>query len=466
MNNINGSIMQLALNERGETINTYGPRNIYTNVAVDFQTYNFENYKLTLSRNVDKVLPEYLILNLYDNTTTLETIYNYGRNIYINFKIGAQTLLNIPLSILWNLNEPEICDNKLYLKIPFAMFFGDIYIAGLQFREVTFTLVNHTNLVNYVSNYSLLCKTYIGDSQYRRNSLDTSSCCIQQISSLELHVSLENHEDTSDEFKIQTNSFQGFSKGFFIETNNINELNNMRFYINDLIRIDYNRFMIRNKCQRINVNMIFVPFNADIVFNERSFNSFVGSINLSEVIQSTLKLIFDTPRNKVKIYSINMNDYVQRRSEITSSQNIINTHLVEDFTRHSLMHVERIETSNIVNNIVNEIRVNTVFENSANNIIYNNLYSGMSGPPEYYPSITYSSVEDLIVDIGESKLIPEERKTCGINLEEIGLEKKYMSCAECSNNFNEISIRIWLTQRRTCPSCRCNWSDYNVYINA
>jgi hypothetical protein len=161
-----------------------------------------------------------------------------------------------------------------------------------------------------------------------------------------------------------------------------------------------------------------------------------------------------------------MNDYVQRRSEITSSQNTINTHLVEDFTSHSLMHVERRETSNIVNNIVNEIRVNNVFENNVNNIIYNNLYSGMSGPPEYYPSITYSSIEDLIIDIGEAKLIPQEKRICGINLEEINVDQKYMSCAECSNNFNEISIRIWLTQRRTCPSCRGNWSDFNVYINS
>jgi len=436
MNNINGSIMQLALNQRGEL------RNIYTNVAVDFHTYHFENYKLTLSRNVDKIIPEYLILNLHDSNTALDIIYNYGRNIYINFQIGNQTLLNIPLSILWNLKEPEICDNKLYLQIPFEMFFGNIHIVGLQFRSVTFSLVNHTNLSNYVSNYSLLCKTYTGDSQYRRNNADTSCSCIQQISSVELHVSLENHEDTSYEFKIETNSFQGFSKGFFIETNNINELNNMRFFINDLIRIDYNRFMIRNKCQRINDNMLFLPFNADIVFNERSFNSFVGSINLSEVIQSTLKLIFDTPRNKVKVYSMNMNDYLQRRSEIITSQNIITTHLIEDFTRHSLAHVERRETSNIVNNIVNEILVNTIFENNTN-----------------------MSIEDLIVDMGESKLIPEERKTCGINLEEIQTVQKYMSCAECANNFNEISIRIWLTNSRTCPSCRCNWSDFNVYIN-
>ena len=64
MNNLNGSIMQLSLNQRGETTNTYGLRNIYTNVAVDFQTYHFENYKLILSRNADKIIPEYLILNL------------------------------------------------------------------------------------------------------------------------------------------------------------------------------------------------------------------------------------------------------------------------------------------------------------------------------------------------------------------------------------------------------------------
>jgi len=462
IHNINGSIMQLSLNQRGETTNTYGLRNIYTNVAVDFQTYNFENYKLTLSRNVDKVLPEYLILNLRDNNITLDIIYNYGRNIYINFQIGNQTLLNIPLSILWNLKEPEICDNKLYLKIPFAMFFGDIYIAGLQFREVTFTLVNHTNLTNYVSDYSLLCKTYIGDSQYRRNSLDTSCCCIQQISSLQVNVSLDNLESVSDEFRIKTNLFPGFSKGFFIESNGISELNEIQFYINGETRINYNRFMIRNKCERINSNMIFFPFNPDISYNERSFNSFVGSINLSEITQSTLKLNFDTPRASVKIYSINMSGYTQSRSEITTSQNIINTHLIEDFTRHSLTQIERIE----IYQIVNDIRANTIIENDVNTIQYsNNNYSGMSGPNYYFNSSTNNSIEDLIVDIGINRFIPAEKKICGITLEEIQTVQKYMSCLECGNNFNEISIKIWLTNSRTCPSCRSNWCDFNVYIN-
>ena len=471
MNNLNGSIMQLSLNQRGETTNTYGLRNIYTNVAVDFQTYHFENYKLILSRNADKIIPEYLILNLRDNNTALDIIYNYGRNIYINFQIGNQTLLNIPLSILWNLKEPEICDNKLYLKIPFAMFFGDIYIAGLQFREVTFTLVNHTNLTNYVSDYSLICKTYIGDSQYRRNSLDTSNCCIQQISSLQVNVSLDNLESVSDEFRIKTNLFPGFSKGFFIESNGISELNEIQFYINGETRINYNRFMIRNKCERINSNMIFFPFNPDISYNERSFNSFVGSINLSEITQSTLKLNFDTPRASVKIYSINMSGYTQSRSEIITSQNIINTHLIEDFTRHSLINIDVMEPTIVINDLsVNSIienvislNSNVIIENDIN-VNYNNLYSGISNTNNNNYYIT-SSIDELIIDTGICRLIPEERIICGITLEEIYINEKYMSCLECLNNFKEQPLRQWLTQRRTCPSCRSNWCDFNVYIN-
>lgn len=455
MNNTNASIMQLSLNEGARL------RNIYTNVAVDFQTYNFENYKLILSGNMDKIIPEYLILNLYDNTTTLETIYNYGRNIYINFQIGNQTLLNIPLSILWNLKQPEICENKLYLHIPFETFFGNIYIADLIFREVTFTLVNYINLSNYISDYSLLCKTYRGDNQYRRNNIDTSSCCIQQISSLEVQVSLDNRENVSNEFKIQTTSFQGFSKGFFIETNNINELSTMRFYINGLTRIDYNKLMIRNYCQKINDNMIFFPFNPDTSVNERSFNSFVGSINLSEARQSSLNLIFDTPRCSVKVYSMNMNDYIQRRSEIITSQTITNIHLVEDFTRHSLTPIERMETNIMINNI----SINTVYVNNYNTIIYNNSYSDMSNLSEQYPLITHSSIEDLIIDIGFHRLIPEDRRTCGISLDEIETNKSYMTCSQCSSNFNEEPIRQWLIDKRTCPACRGMWSDFNIYIN-
>jgi len=62
--------------------------------------------------------------------------------------------------------------------------------------------------------------------------------------------------------------------------------------------------------------------------------------------------------------------------------------------------------------------------------------------------------------------IPEDKKICGISLDEIRENQNYMCCTHCHNNFNENDIRIWLRSRRTCPNCRGIWSDYNIYINS
>jgi hypothetical protein len=441
-----GSILQVALNERNNS------SNIYANVAVNYNTYNFENYRLTLSRNADKIIPEYLIMELYDHNTPLDTIYNYGRNIYINFQFGNQTILNIPLSILWNLKEPEICGNKLYLHIPFEMFFGNINIVGLPFRLIMLNLVNYEHLFNYVRDYSLMCKTYIGDIQYRRNNTDTSNCCIQQVSSIEVRPSLNNNEIEADEFRIKT-TFEGFTKGFFIESNNVDDLYDLRFYLNGQIRFNYNSFMIRNKCQKINNNMIFFPFNNEVSFLERNFNSYVGSINLSAITEPVLSLKFCNPRTRVKIYSINMNTYSQRNSGIMGLQNIPNNHVQVDFNTNSVLQTEETQT-NIINinayntNIVNNYNPYLSYTSSSNYIIDN-----------------ISSIENIIINAEISRLIPEDRRTCGINLEEIQINQRYMYCSHCLNNFNEQSIRTWLQDRRTCPTCRGIWSDFNIYIN-
>ena len=441
--------MQLALNERS-TSNV-----IYTNVAIDHHIYNFENENLIIQRNIDKIIPEYIILNLHDNNISLDTIYNYGRNMYIDFKLGNQTFLKIPLSILWNLKEPELYDDKLYIEIPFEMFFGNIHLIGLDFRIVNFTLVNYNHLINYVESYSLLCKRFVGDLTYRRNNRDTSYCCIQQISSIEVNVSLNNMESASNEFKIRT-KFNGFSKGFFIESNNINDLNEIKFYINEQIKINYNRFMIRNKCQRINNNMIFLPFNDDIIFRERNVHSFVGSINLSETNSSILNLIFDTQHSKVKIYSINLNKYSQRNSVICDFEHIINNHCIEDFENHPLTPID--ENNIIINNIPN--MYNNIIYNNYNNL-YNNI--GMTGPN---PNMYAMNINNLIVNSGIYRLIPEDRRICGISLDEIAANQSYMFCIHCSNNFNEQSIITWLINRTTCPSCRREWENFNIYINA
>jgi hypothetical protein len=64
--------------------------------------------------------------------------------------------------------------------------------------------------------------------------------------------------------------------------------------------------------------------------------------------------------------------------------------------------------------------------------------------------------------------ITNNKLTCSITQCEIDINTRYMSCAQCSNNYMEESIKNWFihrSSRKSCPICRTNWLDFNVYIN-
>jgi len=305
------------------------------NVSVFYEMHYFVNSTLTIPQNSDKTLPEYLILDLFNADTSLDDIYNYGRNISLVFHIGVQ-VIELPLSLLWNLNTPEIMDSKLYLHIPFEIFFGKIKLHGLNNNNtVSFNIKNINNLANYGVNFSLMCKSY---TYGNRNSLyDISYNITQQISSIDLNVSLNELNNESREFVVNTEKFEGFTKGFFIESRDIDGIQELQFFINGYIRTNYDRFLIRNKCVKINENMLYYPFNSDMSYQERNYNSFDGSISLGRFVRSRLRVKFTNPRNKVKIYGLIMNDFRQHHGQTQLIHNINNFHIVEDFNSHPLM---------------------------------------------------------------------------------------------------------------------------------
>jgi hypothetical protein len=64
--------------------------------------------------------------------------------------------------------------------------------------------------------------------------------------------------------------------------------------------------------------------------------------------------------------------------------------------------------------------------------------------------------------------ITNNKLTCSITQCDFDINDRYMSCAQCSNNYMEESIKNWFIHRhsrKSCPICRTNWSDFNVYIN-
>jgi len=67
------------------------------------------------------------------------------------------------------------------------------------------------------------------------------------------------------------------------------------------------------------------------------------------------------------------------------------------------------------------------------------------------------------------KLIEQDDDICPIKQEQIAECDIYMNCSCCNKNFFEDEIRYWLLSKqvgkRTCPNCRAQWNNNNMYIN-
>lgn len=54
---------------------------------------------------------------------------------------------------------------------------------------------------------------------------------------------------------------------------------------------------------------------------------------------------------------------------------------------------------------------------------------------------------------------------CSIMMSIIEEGARYMKCNKCLNNFSYVNIRKWLGGNNSCPMCRSNWENNNIYQN-
>ena len=437
----------------------------HQNIAIGYKKYEFQYNLITIHRGNSfetKITPECLIFNIANNSgATIEALKHFICPLQLNFSIGTIEILKIPLSLLWNLKEPEIIGHKLYLSIPFSLFFGDIHLCGLQQQNITFHLERNSNedIINYVTGYHLLCKAFLVHANEEGRYVDVSYNIVQQISSILVKVDMDNPGTHSNEFRIRTNMFRGLVKGFFIGANLIHGLEEIQFYINGAIRIDYDKYMIEHMCTKINSNMIYLPLNSDITYDNRGHNSYIGSINIDRIDSSFLNLKFSSPRNQVRIYELTMNMYNQRDgfghfTHFTYPMQ----NLVQDFSYHTLRPIEDMLRIHRNENIFNTIIINgPQFDVSLNDL---NNDSNIDASSNYISQVLHRVIED------------EERNMCPISQLQIQEGERYMLCAGCVNCYNEMDLIQWFqnlnanNRATTCPTCRERWRDYNVYINA
>jgi len=437
---------------------TYYNNYITENVAYGYKKYAFFDNILNLSNeneNVTKVTPECLIFTILPDNPSIGLLKSSICNMTIVFKIDSSDVLKIPLQLLWNLKTPEIIGNKLYLSLPFDIFFGDINTYQLNQNNITFTLLSSNDIEdNLISNYNLLCKIFVTHTSITRYYRDLSDNIIQQISSVNVSVNLNEPSETSNEFRIRTNTFHGFIKGFFIETERVDDLCEIQFFLNNFIRVNFDRYLIKEKCVKINENIIYIPFNVECDYRSKSFISYVGSLNIERIDYSFLNLKFLSQKQSVRIYALNINVYNNRNNIFTLS-NLFSTshHFVEDFHHHSLMPIDELIESILYSNI--NININNLY--NTNNIV-NIPVVDLSNNLPYVSQVLHRVINDL------------ERNNCPITHSPIQANERYMFCSQCQNCYNEFAIIQWFQvlcyRSKTCPSCRQIWEDYNVYINS
>jgi len=423
-NTVTGNILQLSAG--GVQNARMGIRNVahdyHTYESIGLQPITLESFR---ERLADIATFETLELSFTEPDRIENNLINV-KKLELVMEIGGEIVQQFPLSLLINLNEPIICERKMYINLCFDMFFGPVKLIGLHVQRVTFKIRN-INTVNGILNYGIVSKlTYLDQPESRYIVENPCEQFIQQISFIEIKANLNDINATSNIYDMNNLEFPNVLKGFFIECHNVDFLNNIRLKFNDHDRFNLNKFLITTKCKKINQHLLYFPFNYDMCFLDRTASSYEGSANLFR-INVNLTLTFCIPTNNVKIYCLNANIYRQMRG---------------------------------LGGLAYDIFGNDTYDLFTNRLLFSNR---LTRPIQIVgTSIAYSGpTNKKIIDINDS--------ICPILCEPIATGDRYMCCHKCKHNFTEQGIKQWLegrrAEKRTCPLCRVKWSNFEIYIN-
>ena len=302
------------------------------------------------------------------------------------------------------LKEYDFIDNKFYITIPFQIFCDDIQIVSLVNRQIKFTLLNNEN--NLLSCKLISKYTYYFLDERKKIAKNMKHVCIQLLSSVEL-----NCKNSSKTFIHEINDY-GLYKGFFIECENVDELNEITLLLgtdlNNLkIKTKYNCFLIKVKCIKINQNLLYFPLNYDKSYKGRNNDDFEGLLDLINIsVHCKIIIKFNNLQSKICVYNLCAGSAIYDKGLFILSSGL-----------HENIHISK----------------------------------------EYHGEINEIQIYMPIID--DNKLM------CNITLENIKNYLKYMVCLKCNNNYDEISIKRWLENNNKCPICREIWVNFNIYIN-
>ena len=404
--------------------------------ATDYFIDKFENNSFIMERNCDSKIPEYLEFTLIENLSVAD-LKNICHKICLEMHIGIYKILNIPLKFLLHLNEHEICDDIIYITIPFDMFSDEIKLVSLKNDDVVFKLTNTDNCFDMCN---LISKGTFYDTPIRRKMAEPSKHIVQRLSSVEIDCS--TNKQTTFRYKMFLNYLHNcIHKGFFIESDDVDEINEIEiiFYAKH-VRMHYNKFMVKKKCVKICKNLLYLPFYYEKSYDDRTKEGFIGSLNIGRINLTDLYVIFDKPQTKICIYGLGSNSLEIKDGicelywkSAETEHHTDNYNMDGSYTGHQT-HFE-------FENRLEKMRKDALINANLRKIYKENK----------------NAIFKLIED--------QDNLQCCISQENIQPNALYMYCTHCNKNYVSILLKKWLAKNNTCPMCRKIWNNNKVYIN-
>lgn len=94
-------------------------------------------------------------------------------------------------------------------------------------------------------------------------------------------------------FDLSCDNNKSVVKGYFIHSNLIDEINNIALTYNHFNYFNYDKTMIDILCHRISHDVLYIPFNTDIKYNNYELSSFVTYVDVDRVELRELGITFN-----------------------------------------------------------------------------------------------------------------------------------------------------------------------------
>jgi hypothetical protein len=364
--------------------------------AFEYISSNIDSDKFVLPKYSELMEPLYLKVKQNDNI-----------NNFIGYKIiiGGNTVLEIDYNFIKQLlDEPYYYKNGyMVYKLGFMEFFQhEIIHIATQFHNIEFQpiFINKNN----IEEIQLVSKCIFLDNDERKHlAQNPQSKHIFQLQSTKINNIQNNFIKINIEHSLCTN-------GFFIETNNIDNIKKLNILLNYHNFRLFDDIDIQLLTKKINENLFYIPLSNSYNWFDKNLN---GALNMSKIDSITFDINFSNIPEFFNIYNI---------------------------THNELRYMGGLAGIKYISGSLNN---NFSIDKNNNNVVVKTNYF------------------DKFIITNKICNKPE----CRISLEQINENDKYFECLDCNNCYGEEIMKLWLTENKICPMCRKYWNNFNIYIN-